>query len=419
MKKLLIISLIACFGCLKEKNADPGLPDTFVKYFNGGFNDTAQDIKSTEDGGYIMLATTEVRINDVTDPYFKIKLIKTDEFGNLIWQKVYPAYGQVSTGPEVGIDSVSFRGRSLAIIKDGAGLETGYVVVGDSIHARANSQSHLLIMLTDINGDSVNAKTLKPNFQVQGKGVVAKSNGNFAVLGAAENPELTKNMYLAELAPDLSLNWERTLGAGESALANRLFTDNQNYYWSGTVTKQGSPTYIRFLKTPGDTENTLFDFPIINPAFNQTSNDICPYGFGFAITGKTDENGDDDILYKRLAQDGTELSSEKYGYLNQSEIGLSVCQARDGGIILLGSVNTHIPDGSTTQIGRGGKDYFLIKINAFGDEEWRQVFGSKNDDIGASVLANSDGSFIIFGTTIWGGLKTLSLIKTDSKGNIE
>lgn len=424
MKKLIIISLIACFGCLKEENADPGLPDTFVKYFNGGFNDVAQDIKSTDDGGYLMLATTEVRINEVTEPYYKIKIIKTDRYGNQAWQKIYPAYGPPpAAGEEQKIDSVSFRGRSLAILRDAAGLETGYVVVGDSIHARANSESHLLIMLTDLDGNSINAKTIKPSFPVQGKGVVVNGNGTsnvtYTVLGAAINPQFTKNMYLAELSTNLAVNWERTHGAGESILANRLYSDSQNYYWSGTVKKQGTPSDIRFLKTPGDSENTLFDLEIGDPSFSETANDMCAYGFGFAVTGTSDENGDDDILFKRLAQDGRELSSNLYGFPGQSDAGLSICQARDGGLLLVGSVNTHIPDGTTTQVGRGGKDYYLIKINAFGDEEWSRVFGSKNDDIAASVLANADGSYVIFGTTVWGGLRTLSLIKTDSKGSIE
>ncbi len=422
MKKLIIISLIACMGCLKEENTDLGLPDTFVKYFNGGFNDEAQDIKITNDGGYLMLATTTVRVNEVTAPYYKIKIIKTDRYGNQVWQKIYPPYGPVAASGEVRIDSVSFRGRSLAIIRDAAGLETGYVVVGDSIHARANAQSHLLIMLTDINGDSVKAKTLKPSFAVQGKGVVVNPNGSYTVLGAASNPASTKNMYLAEVKDTLNtlaLKWQRTHGAGESQLANRLYRDNSNaYYWAGTVIKQG-PSEIRFLKTPGDSENTLFDLEIGEPGFSETANDLCTYGFGFAVTGTSNQNGDDDILFVRLAEDGRELESSVYGFPNQSEIGLAVCQARDGGLVLLGSVNTHIPDGSTTQIGRGGRDYYLIKINAFGDEEWSRVFGSKNDDIGAKVLTNADGSYVIFGTTLWGGLRTLSLIKTDTKGNIE
>lgn len=414
MKKLVFISLIACFGCLKEKNADPGVPETFVRYFNGGFNDNAADIKATADGGYILLATTEVRPDEVTAPRFKIKMIKTDQYGNLTWQKIFPDYNS-------SIDSVSFKGRSVTVLRDGSGLESGYVVVGDSIQkGQSSSETYLRIMVTDLDGNITRAKNLKPNFGVSGSGVAVNSNGNFIVLGEAVNPQATTNMFLAELSSNLDSTWSRSFGAGASNLANRLFIDSQsNLFWSGTVTKENR-TDIRFVKTPPNSEGTEFDLPIGTPLFNESGNDICPYGFGFAIVGSTDDtdNRDDDILFKRLAQDGRELASHKYGFESQTDNGLSICQARDGGLILLGSVDSHIA-ADQTQIGRGGKDYFLIKINAFGDEEWRKVFGSKNDDIGASVLANGDGSYVIFGTTVWGGLRTLSLIKTDSKGNIE
>ncbi|MFZ1808550.1 MAG: hypothetical protein WAU36_15060 [Cyclobacteriaceae bacterium] len=412
MKKVFIVALISCFGCLSEKNLDPGTSDTFIKYFNGGFDDTAQDIKATADGGYILLATTAVRPDEVTAERFKIKLVKTDAFGNLIWQKVYPEYDPDvnATSP---IDSASFRGRSIMILKDGAGLESGYVVVGDSIQNEAAAESHLRIMVTDLDGNTTLARNFKPNFAVQGKAVAANQSGNFVVLGEAVNTQTTNNMFLAELDQNLGVIWTRTYGAGASNLANRLFVNAQSsLFWSGTVTKNNRSD-IRFVKTPHNSENTEFDLPFGSPQFNETGRDICSYGFGFAVIGTTDESGDDDILFKRLSENGTELSTMTFGFPGQAENGFSICQARDGGLILLGAVDTNL------DIGRGGKDYFLIKINAFGDTEWTQIFGSKNDDIGASVLANADGSYVIYGTTVWGGLKTLSLIKTDAKGNIE
>lgn len=416
MKKFVFISLIACLGCLKEKNADPGLPDTFVRYFNGGFNDVASDIKNTYDGGYILLATTEVRPDEVTAPRYKIKIIKTDKYGNLIWQKIFPQF-------DSPIDSVSFKGRSIALLEDGAGLETGYVVVGDSIQKGSGEQSHLRIMTTDLNGNITRAKNFKPGFAVNGVGVAVDNDGNYVVMGAAVDPQTTTNIFLSELTTNLDIAWSRAMGAGTSNLANHLFVDGQsNLYWTGTVTKGvGGGTDIRFIKSPPNSESTEFDLSIGSvPAFNESATDICRYGLGYAIVGSTDStaNRDDDILFKRVAQDGTLLASHKYGFASQTDNGLSICQAKDGGLVLLGSADTHIQSDGT-QIGRGGKDYFLIKINAFGDEEWRRVFGSKNDDIGSNVLVNADGSYVVFGTTIWGGLRTLSLIKTDTKGNIE
>ncbi len=416
MRKIVIVALFACLGCLKEKDADPGTPNTFVRYFNGGFNDTAHDIKATGDGGYIILATTEVRPNEVTDPRFKIKLIKTDEFGGLQWQRVYPDYDTDPTRVPQVDDSISFRGRSIEVVRsinNGISQDVGYVVAGDSIHKRPGSQSHLRVMLTDLDGNITKAKNFKPNFAVNGRAVTINASGNYVVLGGAVNPQAANNMFLAELDKDLKLSWQQAYGAGTSTLSNRLFIDAQSaIFWSGTITKT-TRSDIRFAKAPPNSISTDFDLPIGKPENNETGNDICRYGFGFAIIGTTDETGDDDILFKRLAPNGDELSSKTFGFPNQAENGLSICQARDGGLVLLGMVDTNV------DIGRGGKDYFLIKINAFGDTEWTQVFGSKNDDVGASVLANPDGSYTILGTALFGGLRTVALIKTDKVGRIE
>lgn len=411
MRRVILFAFLGCLGCLSEKKTDPGVPSTFVKYFNGGFNDVAQDIKPTSDGGYLLLATTEVKQNEVSEARYKIKLIKTDEFGSLQWQRIYPDYDN-NIETEDPIDSVSFKGRSLLVMKDISGIETGYVVVGDSIQKGSTSQSHIRLMLTDLNGNITKARNFKPGFEAQGSGITVNDDGNFVVLGSAVNNQATTNMILAELDQDLNTVWIKTYGAGTSKLANKLFINNQSVYWAGTVIKNNRSD-IRFVKTPPNSENTDFDLPIGTPNNNETGNDICPYGFGYAVIGTTDELGDEDILFKRLTEDGTELASMIFGSRNQSENGLAICQAKDGGLILLGNVDTSI------SAGRGGKDYFLIKINAFGDTEWTRTFGSKNDDAGAAVLANSDGTYTILGTTLFGGLRTLALIKTDNLGRIE
>jgi len=408
MKKFYFVALVICFGCLSEKNLDPASPRTFVKYYNGGYNDEAQDIKQTSDGGFILLATTVARDTEVDAARFKIKLVKTDEFGTVQWQRVYPGY-------EDQIDSVSFRGRSIQVLKDGAGTDNGYVIVGDSIQKEVNAQSHLRIMVTDLDGNITGKRNIKPGFGVHGNAVAVNTNGNYLVLGSAENPQALENMFLAEFSPTLVKLWERSLGAGQTSLANRLFIDAQQFLiWSGTVIRTNRSD-IRLIRVPHDSQNTFFDREYGTPATNETGRDICQYGFGFAVIGSTNETaaGDEDILFKRLTQDGTELTSKAFGFPNQAENGLAICQAKDGGVILLGSVD------SNTEVGRGLKDYYLIKINAFGDTEWERIFGSKSDDIGSSVLSLSDGGFLIYGTTEWGGLKTLTLIKTDSQGLIE
>ena len=69
--------------------------------------------------------------------------------------------------------------------------------------------------------------------------------------------------------------------------------------------------------------------------------------------------------------------------------------------------------------GRGDSDFYLIKINAFGDTVWTNSFGSKFKDEGVTIRQTSDGGYVVLGTTTQGSLKIITLLKTDKNGKIE
>jgi hypothetical protein len=159
----------------------------------------------------------------------------------------------------------------------------------------------------------------------------------------------------------------------------------------------------------------LFDLPIGQPNFEESGVDICRYGFGFAVVGSTNQKSsgtasDLDILFKVLAEDGTELLSKSIEGFSDTDLGNSISSVR-GGIAILGTVRTS-----------GQDDYFLTKFDGFGNQVWNEprVFGNRTkNDIGASVRQMSDGSLLILGTTEFGNVSTIMLMKADSEGNIE
>ena len=70
-------------------------------------------------------------------------------------------------------------------------------------------------------------------------------------------------------------------------------------------------------------------------------------------------------------------------------------------------------------VGRGEEDYYLIKTDPFGVEQWHRSFGSKKADIGVSVLQAEDGGFVILGKTFLANVWTIAFIKTNSEGKLE
>lgn len=404
---LCVIGILAG-SCMSEKDAKPGNATTFVHYFSGGYNDQAVTVEETADGGYILLTNSKIQVSEATAPIYRIKLIKTDAFGNPVWQSI------------LNDSTKSYRSTDLDLIPGG-----GYVITGEDI--KPDTSAYTLVMTVDENGKST-GKTISKRgpgkkSSISGQAVTVNAVGNYIVLSLSGNA----NMHLTEfIKGDTTAKWTTAYAAGKTTLASEVFIDNAGkYLWSGTVTKTDA-TGIRMVKTAANAVNTDFDLTILNPGFSETASDFTRYGYGYAVIGSTNQKRDDkgnvigvadfDILFKRLGSDGTVLSSKSFplgSKDNSNDLGNAISSTQDGGLILLGSVN------SVSINGNGDDDYILIKVDAFGEEVWRQNFGSRYKDAGVAVKQTSDGGYLVLGTTTQGQLDIVMLAKTDKDGKIE
>jgi hypothetical protein len=94
---------------------------------------------------------------------------------------------------------------------------------------------------------------------------------------------------------------------------------------------------------------------------------------------------------------------------SMGDIGKSVQQTSDGGYIVAGS---------TSSIGAGDSDVYLIKVTSAGSEQWETSFGSAYGEYGRSVQQTSDGGYIIAGDaySLIAGLNDVYLVKADAAG---
>jgi hypothetical protein len=419
---ILCVSLLLA-SCLSEKSVDPAAASTFVRYYYGGYNDKAAAFEETPDKGFILLSTVTITASEAVAAKYKVKLIKTDEFGNPQWQKVYPDFTAAST-------NIDYKAKGLQILQNG-----GYVITGEYIQTDPNTKvvtTSVLIITFDDAGNLLKTTSVSPGTtaSVSGQAVAANSVGNYLVLSnsATVNSSGDTEMFLGEMKKDdLSTLWGKDYSAGAAVLAPRLYLDGSGkVFWAGTVTRNGL-TGIRVVKTGQNVQNSDFDLMLINPPFADEATDFCRFGNGYAIIGSTNQKSgsgtpaDKDILFKRLAQDGTPLQTKSFplddpdkGLVDaQNDIGNSISSTRDGGLILLASV------GSLAIQGRGDNDYLLIHIDAFGTKVWTSNFGSKFKDQGVAVRQTSDGGYAVLGTTTQGGREIMMLAKTNATGTIE
>lgn len=132
---------------------------------------------------------------------------------------------------------------------------------------------------------------------------------------------------------------------------------------------------------------------------------------GFIIGGETvsyGAGGYDAIMIKTDCM-GNEEWNETFGG-GQKDGCRSIQQTKDGGYILSGYADSY---------GYPGHDYWLIKTDEQGNEQWSKIFGGTGSDASYSVCQTSDEGFILTGYSYSysNGGNDVWIVKTDMNGN--
>jgi hypothetical protein len=69
--------------------------------------------------------------------------------------------------------------------------------------------------------------------------------------------------------------------------------------------------------------------------------------------------------------------------------------------------------------GNGGKDIFLVKVDAMGNIQWNRVMGGTGDETISGIRETEDGGLLLCGSKDASGLPAIFLIKTNPYGVIE
>jgi hypothetical protein len=165
--------------------------------------------------------------------------------------------------------------------------------------------------------------------------------------------------------------------------------------------------------------------------------------YGFILAGsslsnksgnKSDLNkGDFDYCIWKMDESGTLDWQRSYGG-SGSDMLQSIKNTNDGGFVLAGvsnssNVSKNEIKNDKKDLCRGGNDYWIVKLNAKGEEEWQKTIGGIGQEKLKTIVVTKDGGYIIGGSSTsnksseksengYGNLDYW-VVKLNSKGEIE
>ncbi|WP_077416113.1 T9SS type A sorting domain-containing protein [Chryseobacterium sp. JV274] len=140
-------------------------------------------------------------------------------------------------------------------------------------------------------------------------------------------------------------------------------------------------------------------------------------GNGKLQTGNKQNNGYDFHLVK-LNQQGEEVLEKYFSGQNHDYLSATVT-TQDGGFVLAGT--SYSGKGlDKKDDSKGGSDFWLIRINEFGDELWQKTLGTAADEEARAVIQTTDLGFFVAGNVQNSpkgyGSKDILITKLDKDG---
>ena len=353
-------------GCWPtEEEEEARQPESWDKTFGGSRDDEGYSVQQTTDGGYILLGYTW----SYGAGKYDFWLIKIDASGNKQWDKTFG-------GTE------SDAGHSVRQTSDG-----GYILLGGT-RSYGAGESDIWLIKTDAQGNKQWDRTFGGTENDSGISIQQTTDGGYILLGVTESYGAGKrDIWLVKTDAQGNKQWDKTFGGTKNDWGASVQQASDGGY---ILLGETSYPHVWLIKTDAQ-GNKQWD-----KTFGGTKMDWgrsvqqTPDG-GYILLGTTQSYGAGrtDIWLIKTEASGNKQWDKTFGG-TESDWGRSVQQTPDGGYVLLGYTRSY---------GAGEYDFWLIKTNDSGSEQWDKTFGGSGDDEGRSVQQTSDGCHIVLGYT--------------------
>jgi len=290
----------------------------------------------------------------------------------------------------------------------------GYAIAGDT-HSYGAGDSDFWLVRTDSFGNALWNKTYGGLIGDVATDLVQTDDGGYALVGRTLSFGAGGwDFRLVKTDPDGNIEWSGTYGGINDDLPWALVqTSDGGYVMSGDTNSTGAGDWDYWLVKTDALGNMEW-----NKTYGGTGSDVAWAGLvqtadgGYAIGGDTHSYGAglSDFWLVKTDANGNEQWNKTYGGVSWDPA-RGICCTSDGGYAMTGH---------TYNYGAGIYDLWIVKTDANGDMMWDRRYGGAERDSGEALIQSSDGGYAIAGDTDSFGLGgAVWLVKTDATGKID
>ena len=354
LRKLLLSGIVfvllsSCFAVSVKADSS-----TWSQTYGGTGSDEAYAVVELPEGGYVLAGRT----GSFGPGGWDFWLVKTDESGNVAWNRTYGGKGEDMA-------------ELMIVTSDG-----GYAMVGNA-----------LLIKTDAEGNMQWNTTCHTSCS----SLVELDGAGYALAGLRSVGLGDKGFWLIKTDENGTAQWSKTFeGTEYVGLCSVTHTSDGGYIIAGSVDPSGSVLDGFWLIKTDEYGNDQWNKTYEGQSNRHISACITTTDGGYAIVGIASSVGVEGPWLVKVDASGTvewEQSYEKpYHFCSFS----SLIETSDGGYAIV--VNQNCSSGADI-------DLCLIKTDASGNREWEKMYGGISLDWINSLVETSDGKYALAGYT--------------------
>jgi hypothetical protein len=351
---------------------------TWTRTYGGADIDEAESVIQTSDGGYAIAGSTFIlhRLG------YDFWLIKIDAYGNMEWNRTYGKFG-------------ADYGYSVVQTSDG-----GYAIAGNTYVSSSGIDCDFQLIKTDSQGNVEWQNTYGGSGTEQVYQVIATSDGGYAIAGYTFSYGAGKaDFWLVKTDASGEMEWSQVYGGAKFEIPYSVVETSDGGYALVGFTESFGATKTDFWLVKTDASgNMLWNKKYGGNGIDMAYSLLATPDGGYAIAGNTDSFNEEkyDVWLIKTDANGNIEWNQTYERTPTQKFSnflrpCSLVRALDGGYAIAAKKRSS---------GTGSYDFWLIKTDEQGNMEWNQAYGDGKSEQPNSLVAASDGGYVMAGYTI-------------------